>query len=117
MRSMTTASNDVISVVNQITSRLMTLPVNDLYEVARFIDALEFSSSSTVSEAMTCALASEPTLAKYWDNPEEDAAWADLLEATPQFTHMRRWRDHGQGGTIKPRQDGRNPKTYHRHTE
>ena len=81
MEAMSTATTDVISVVNQITSRLMTLPVNDLYEVARFIEALETSSAGSVSEAMACALASEATLAKYWDTPEEDAAWADLSGA------------------------------------
>jgi hypothetical protein len=31
-----------------------------------------------ISDAMACALASEATLAKYWDTPEEDAAWAYL---------------------------------------
>lgn len=25
-----------------------------------------------------CALASEPTLRKFWDTPEEDAAWRDM---------------------------------------
>jgi hypothetical protein len=35
-----------------------------------------------ISDAMACALASEATLAKYWDTLEEDAAWAYLSEAT-----------------------------------
>jgi hypothetical protein len=31
-----------------------------------------------VESAYATMLASEPTLAKEWDTPEEDAAWADL---------------------------------------
>jgi hypothetical protein len=29
-----------------------------------------------------CALASEVTLRKFWDTPEEDAAWQDWLSMT-----------------------------------
>ncbi len=33
---------------------------------------------SRLSDAMLCAIASEPVLGKEWNTPEEDVAWADL---------------------------------------
>jgi hypothetical protein len=60
--------------IASLADRLIRLTPEQLTLVSRYIDSLE-------SEAMACALASEATLAKYWDTPEEDAAWGDLLEA------------------------------------
>ena len=78
----TDASSVTISVVIDITSRLVALSMADLDKVSDFIETLKASSIGNVSDAMASALASEATLAKYWDTPEEDAAWADLLEET-----------------------------------
>jgi hypothetical protein len=78
----TTASSDVINVVNQIASRLVALNMADLDQVSEFVEILETSLPNEVSDAMASAMASEAVLAKYWNTPEEDAAWADILEET-----------------------------------
>jgi AbrB family looped-hinge helix DNA binding protein len=48
--------------------------------ILAFEDHLEVRPLSAVSESMECALMSEESLAKEWNTPEEDKAWAYLKE-------------------------------------
>lgn len=51
------------------------LPDEYLYEVFDFVGYLKKKAETTPSETM---LLSESALAREWDTPEEDEAWADL---------------------------------------
>lgn len=42
------------------------------------VDFVRFLKSKAVRERFESALASEPSLARDWLRPEEDAAWQDL---------------------------------------
>jgi len=57
---------------SQIIREMELLPVEYLQEVADFIGYLKLKK---IPETM---LLSEKSLAKYWDTPEEDEAWANL---------------------------------------
>jgi len=46
--------------------------------VLTYEDKMEIRPISYVCEKLGTALASEKSLAKNWDNPEEDEAWGDL---------------------------------------
>ena len=56
-------------------SELDTLPPEYLGEVIDFIAWLKHRKMKQIPETM---LLSEAALAKDWDTPEEDEAWADL---------------------------------------
>lgn len=71
--------------ISQINESLRKLSPDRLMEVYDFIVFLSTRepSSATLREAGTSyaidtMLASEKVLARDWDTPEEDAAWADL---------------------------------------
>ncbi len=49
-----------------------------LDQLAQIIDELRDKEERHLTDAMMCAIVSEPVLAKEWNTPEEDAAWADL---------------------------------------
>ena len=56
-------------------NELDTLPLEYLDEVADFVAWLKHRKLPKIPETM---LLSEMALAKDWDTPEEDEAWADL---------------------------------------
>lgn len=62
--------------IPQVEERLRRLPPNKLAVVYDFVSYLIERGAS--SEAFQTMLASEEVLAKDWDTPEEDEAWADL---------------------------------------
>jgi len=61
--------------INQIVREMEFLPSESLQEVADFINYLKFKKSKNIPETM---LLSQNSLAKDWDTPEEDEAWANL---------------------------------------
>ncbi len=64
------------STITEIEERLRQLPPDKLATVLDFVDYLIWKQES--SEAYQTMLASERVLAKDWDTPEEDEAWAHL---------------------------------------
>lgn len=69
--------------IDQIDDRLKKLPSEKLLVVYDFVSylserAIEQSLLDTPSEALQTMLASEAVLARDWNLPEEDLAWADL---------------------------------------
>ena len=60
---------------NQLIREMELLPIEYLQEVADFIGYLKLRKSKNIPETM---IFSENSLAKDWDTPEEDEAWADL---------------------------------------
>ncbi len=47
-------------------------------QLTQIAEELYDMEDSRLSDAMLCAIASEPVLGKEWNTPEEDVAWADL---------------------------------------
>lgn len=69
--------------VDQIDERLKKLPPEKLVVVYDFVSYLiermtEQSLFDAPSEALQTMIASEAVLARDWNRPEEDLAWADL---------------------------------------
>jgi hypothetical protein len=69
--------------IDQIDEGLKKLPPEKLVVVYDFVSylierAIEQSMLDTPSEAFQTMLASEAVLARDWNRPEEDLAWADL---------------------------------------
>lgn len=69
--------------VDQIDERLKMLPPEKLVVVYDFVSYLiermtEQNLFDTPSEALQTMIASEAVLARDWNLPEEDLAWADL---------------------------------------
>ena len=60
---------------NQLIREMELIPVEYLQEIADFIGYLKLKNLKNIPETM---LLSEKSLAKNWDTPEEDEAWADL---------------------------------------
>jgi hypothetical protein len=60
---------------NALLQEIDTLPPEYMGEVIDFVSYLKHKKRTEIPETM---LHSEAALAKDWDNPEEDAAWADL---------------------------------------
>ena len=52
-----------------------TLPAECLWEVMAFVEHLKLRTLKTLPDAMVL---SETSLAKDWNTPEEDEAWANL---------------------------------------
>lgn len=68
-----------IITVEEIDSKLQTLSEDKLKAVYHFVSYLadqEFEMSDISAKELM--FASESSLAKDWDTPEEDKAWADL---------------------------------------
>lgn len=57
----------------KLMNEIKALPENEYTEVVKFVNFLKLKHS--IPETM---LLTEASLAKYWDTPEEDEAWADL---------------------------------------
>jgi len=69
--------------IDQIDERLRQLPPDELTVVYDFVFYLadrgaDAKLAPTPSEAFQLMQASGSALARDWDRPEEDAAWADL---------------------------------------
>ncbi|MFZ4657800.1 MAG: hypothetical protein ACOYNY_12360 [Caldilineaceae bacterium] len=69
--------------IDQIDDGLRKLPPEKLVVVYDFVSyllerTLEQELRDTPSEALQTMLASEAVLARDWNRPEEDLAWADL---------------------------------------
>jgi hypothetical protein len=69
--------------IEQIDERLKKLPAGKLLVVYDFVSYLserviEQGILNTLSEAFQTMLVSEAVLARDWNLPEEDLAWADL---------------------------------------
>ncbi len=65
--------------IPQITERLQELPPDKLVVVYDFVSYLaEREAGQEMSEAFQTMIASEAVLARDWNRPEEDEAWADL---------------------------------------
>jgi len=60
---------------NQLIREMELLPAEYLQEISDFIGYLKLKNSKNIPESM---LFSEKSLAKDWDTPEEDEAWANL---------------------------------------
>jgi len=61
--------------LNTILKEIETLPTEYFQEVLDFIGYLKQKQIRNIPEIL---LVSEKSLAKEWDTPEEDEAWADL---------------------------------------
>ena len=57
-------------------SSISLLSRND--ELSKGIEVIGWQIMSIVEPKLVTAIASEKSLAKLWDTPEEDEAWADL---------------------------------------
>jgi len=64
-----------MAAMNQLIHELETLPAEHIQEVLNFVGYLKQKKSIVIPDTM---LLSEESLAKDWDTPEEDEAWADL---------------------------------------
>lgn len=61
--------------LNQLMNEIENLPSEYLQEVMDFVGYLKLKKLKITPETM---ILSEKSLAKDWDTPEEDDAWADL---------------------------------------
>jgi hypothetical protein len=62
-------------VSNQIINEIEKLPLDCFQEIMDFIGYIKLKHYKNIPETM---ILSEKSLAKDWDTPEEDEAWADL---------------------------------------
>jgi hypothetical protein len=65
----------IVIAINQVIEEIETLPAVYFQEILDFVGYLKSKRIKNIPETM---LLSEPSLAKDWDTPEEDEAWADL---------------------------------------
>ena len=64
-----------MTAIKQLIYEIETLPAEDVRDVANFVGYLKLKKTKNIFETM---ILSETSLAKDWDTPEEDEAWADL---------------------------------------
>jgi hypothetical protein len=64
-----------MTAINQLISEIETLPSECVQEIINFAGYLKLKHLKNIPETM---ILSESSLAKDWDTPEEDEAWADL---------------------------------------
>ena len=64
-----------MTVKTQIANEIENLSLKHLQEVMGFIEHLKFKQNQNINETMFFA---ESSLAKDWNTPEEDEAWANL---------------------------------------
>ena len=64
-----------MTAINQLKYEIKTLPSEYVQEVIDFVGYLKLKKLRAVPETM---ILSEKVLAKDWDTPEEDEAWASL---------------------------------------
>ena len=61
--------------INQLINEIETLPSEYFQEIMDFVSYLKLKHLKNIPETM---ILSEKSLAKDWDTPEEDEAWANL---------------------------------------
>ena len=61
--------------MNQLINEIESLPSECFQELMDFVEYLRMKQLKNIPETM---ILSEKSLAKDWDTPEEDEAWADL---------------------------------------
>jgi len=61
--------------INQIINEIETLPSEYFQDIMDFVGYLKLKHLRSIPETM---ILSEKSLAKDWDTPEEDEAWANL---------------------------------------
>jgi len=61
--------------MNQLINEIESLPSECFQELMDFVGYLRLKQLKNIPETM---ILSEKSLAKDWDTPEEDEAWADL---------------------------------------
>ena len=61
--------------MKQLVNEIETLPAEYLPEVMNYVEYLKLRRLKTIPDTM---LLSETSLAKDWNTPEEDEAWASL---------------------------------------
>ena len=64
-----------MTAINQLIYEIETLPSEYVQEVMDFVGYLKLKKLKDIPETM---ILSEKALAKDWDTPEEDEAWASL---------------------------------------
>ena len=64
-----------MTAINQLMDEIETLPAEYFQEIIDFVKSLKSKKLSSIPEAM---ILSEQALAKDWDSPEENEAWASL---------------------------------------
>ena len=64
-----------MTAINQLINEIEKLPSEYVQEVIDFIGYLKLKQLKSIPETM---ILSEAALAKDWDTPEEDEAWANL---------------------------------------
>jgi hypothetical protein len=64
-----------MAAINQLINEIETLPTECIQEIMDFIGYLKLKHLKNVPETM---LLSESSLARDWNTPEEDEAWASL---------------------------------------
>ena len=64
-----------MAAINQLMHELETLPPEHIQEVMNYVGYLKHKKAIAIPDTM---FLSEKSLAKDWDTPEEDEAWADL---------------------------------------
>jgi len=64
-----------MTAINQLMDEIETLPAEYFQEVIDFVKSLKSKKLSSIPETM---ILSEQALAKDWDSPEEEEAWANL---------------------------------------
>ena len=61
--------------INQIITEIESLPSEYFQEIMDFIESIRLKKLKNIPDTM---ILSEKSLAKDWDTPEEDEAWANL---------------------------------------
>ena len=61
--------------INQLINEIETLPSEYFQEIMDFVSQLKLKHLKDIPETM---ILSESSLAKDWNTPEEDEAWANL---------------------------------------
>jgi hypothetical protein len=64
-----------MAAINQLIYEIESLPSESIQEVMDFVGYLKLKNLKNIPETM---ILSENSLAKDWDTPEEDEAWANL---------------------------------------
>jgi hypothetical protein len=64
-----------MAAINQLIQEIESLPSDCIQEIMDFVRYLKLKQLKNIPETM---ILSEQSLAKDWNTPEEDEAWADL---------------------------------------
>lgn len=88
IRSATVTEKGQIVIPKQM--REQNFKIGSKVAILSFEDHLEIRPLSAVSESMECALMSESSLAKEWNKPEEDKAWAYLRDKIEKMGPKKR---------------------------